>query len=148
MFNHEQFPDLTEEEKSDNSLSNINVGRQGSRHGQMERNPNNSRQSPVFPQDSTTRRDPVQQEQMPPASYSLVAGGATASSSNRTRPNQQQSEKTARGAEGNDATFANIDNTNTNGIGRILPRSNIECKHGTVTWSKQQGTQQTSIPSS
>jgi hypothetical protein len=30
----------------------------------------------------------------PARSYSLVAGGATASSSNRTRPNQQQSEKT------------------------------------------------------
>jgi hypothetical protein len=30
MFNHEQFPDLTEPEKSDNSLSSTNVGRQGS----------------------------------------------------------------------------------------------------------------------
>jgi hypothetical protein len=43
-------------------------------HKQMERNPNNPRPSPVFHQDSTTRRepekarqDPVQREQMPPA---------------------------------------------------------------------------------
>jgi hypothetical protein len=43
-------------------------------HEQMERNPNNPRPSPVFPQDLTTRRepkkarqDPVQREQIPPA---------------------------------------------------------------------------------
>jgi hypothetical protein len=30
MFNHEQFPDLTEPGKSDNSLSSTNVSRPGS----------------------------------------------------------------------------------------------------------------------
>jgi hypothetical protein len=104
MFNHEQFPDLTEPEKSDNSLSSTNVGRQGS---MAQTNGKKSKQSKTKSsissrldnkkraQESSTRSSTTRANATSPArSYSLVAGGATASSSNRTRPNQQQSEKT------------------------------------------------------
>jgi hypothetical protein len=104
MFNHEQFPDLTEPEKSDNSLSSTNVGRQGS-IAQM--NGKKSKQSKTKSsissrldnkkraRESSTRSSTTRANATSPArSYSSVAGGATASSSNGTRPNQQQSEKT------------------------------------------------------
>jgi hypothetical protein len=104
MFNHEQFPDLTEPEKSDNSLSSTNVGRQGS---MAQTNGKKSKQfktkssissrldNKKRARESSTRSSTMRANATSPArSYSLVSGGATASSSNGTRPNQQQSEKT------------------------------------------------------
>jgi hypothetical protein len=100
MFNHEQFLDLTEPEKSDNSLSSTNVGRQGSMAQTNGKKSNKFSISSRLDNKKRTRESLTRSSTMranttsPARYYSSVAGGATASSSNRTRPNQQQSEKT------------------------------------------------------
>ena len=104
MFDHEQFPDLTEPEKSDNSLSSTNAGRKGST---AQANGKKSKQSKTKSsisssldkkkraRESSTRSSKMRANTTSPArSYSSVAGGATGSSSNGTKPNQRQSEKT------------------------------------------------------
>ncbi len=95
MSNHEQFLDLTELEKSDNSLSSTNVGGQGS---MAQTNGKKSKQSKTKSSISSRLNNKKRAQESvtrsSPRSYSLIAGGTKAPRSNRTRPNQQQSEKT------------------------------------------------------
>jgi hypothetical protein len=102
MFDHEQFADLTEPTMPDNSPGSTNAGGQGLKARTNEKNEKRSKLSNSSRLDnkkrvreSPTRSNATRANATSPArSYSSVAGGTAASSSDGTRPNQPQREKT------------------------------------------------------
>jgi hypothetical protein len=99
MFDHEQFPDLTETIKSDASQDNANAGgskaRTSRRKAKQPKSSKSLRQEKKRARESPTRPSAtVARGTSPSRSYSSVVGGATATGSVGTRGSKEHGEQT------------------------------------------------------